>query len=307
MDWQEFQKAKSRLCPNELPPMLFQTGGFPGDNRTHAEGQKGTWWTNSQSVLFNGKLNDGRDFIWDGKQVRVMNSLQTGGHPALAGFDLVYCAGRIEEDFFFFHSGHYRPELDNALYFFCDFVENSCRDLAGTNRNNKVRELCDMPLRIYVGRGGRTRDTTFAEEANAGEVPSQISGRSSAGAIATGGAVPIAGSQPISIGGRLPFPIGRTGREPSPTKTNEQILGATPVAEFLANLPIPTWMPDSERSSCAVCNSRFSVILRKHHCRKCGEVVCDACSRRRVELKDPVMQPGKPAEGGPVRVCDNCR
>jgi hypothetical protein len=147
MDWQEFQKAKSRLCPNELPPMLFQTGGFPGDNRTHAEGQKGTWWTNSQSVLFNGKLNDGRDFIWDGKQVRVMNSLQTGGHPALAGFDLVYCAGRIEEDFFFFHSGHYRPELDNALYFFAISSRTPVaisRALIGTIRfANSATCLCE--------------------------------------------------------------------------------------------------------------------------------------------------------------------
>jgi hypothetical protein len=308
MDWQEFQEAKSRLCPSGLPPMLYQSGGFQGDNRTYAESQKGFWCENSQSALFNGQLG-GRDFIWNGNKVRVMGDFETGGHPALAGFDPVYCAGIIDDNFFFFHSGHYRPSLKNALYFFCDFTEKSCRDLAGADRDDQVRKLCDIPLRIYRGQGmGRTYDTTFELEANDGAGPPQISGRSSAGPIAIGGAVPIpiAGSQPISIGGARPIPIGGVGREPGPQRTNQQILGVTPVGEFFSNQLIRTWMPDSERSACAVCKNGFSVIVRKHHCRKCGEVVCDACSRHRVELRDPVAQPGKPAESGPFRVCNNC-
>jgi FYVE zinc finger len=311
VNWQEFQDAKRRLCPSHRPELLLQTGGFQGDNRTFAESQKGRLCDNTKSALFDGHLNSGsRDFVWTGDNVRVMDDFQTGGHPALAGFDSVYCAGILGEDFFFFHSGHYRPSLKNALYFFCDFVERSCRDLAGAERDDEVRDLCDMSLRVYAGREmERHYVTTFAEEAqDSGGAAYQMSGRSSTGPIAIGGPMPIsiARTQPIPIAGSRPIPTAGARREPRPLPTNEEILGATPVAQFLSNSPIPTWIPDSERPACAVCKNNFTTFRRKHHCRKCGDVVCDSCSKRRVELTDPVRQPDKPAEGGPLRICDNC-
>jgi zinc finger FYVE domain-containing protein 1 len=61
------------------------------------------------------------------------------------------------------------------------------------------------------------------------------------------------------------------------------------------------WVPDDEIIHCSVCLVEFtsSIDSYKHHCRSCGEGVCDKCSQQR----KPV-----PSKGWdyPVRVCDNC-
>ncbi|CAK4625263.1 unnamed protein product [Aphanomyces euteiches] len=38
------------------------------------------------------------------------------------------------------------------------------------------------------------------------------------------------------------------------------------------------WMPDSSRSTCHVCTQKFSLLLRKKHCRLCGGIVCKKCA-----------------------------
>lgn len=38
------------------------------------------------------------------------------------------------------------------------------------------------------------------------------------------------------------------------------------------------WMNDSEASRCLSCNTEFSFLLRKHHCRLCGRIFCNNCS-----------------------------
>jgi hypothetical protein len=45
------------------------------------------------------------------------------------------------------------------------------------------------------------------------------------------------------------------------------------------------WRPDREALTCAGCNIPFTWINRRHHCRRCGEIVCQACSGHRVDLK----------------------
>ncbi|KAJ3353878.1 hypothetical protein GGF32_002782 [Allomyces javanicus] len=40
----------------------------------------------------------------------------------------------------------------------------------------------------------------------------------------------------------------------------------------------PVWVPDNQASACAVCASNFTLLLRRHHCRVCGHVVCGDCS-----------------------------
>ncbi|XP_030767171.1 zinc finger FYVE domain-containing protein 1-like isoform X2 [Sitophilus oryzae] len=65
------------------------------------------------------------------------------------------------------------------------------------------------------------------------------------------------------------------------------------------------WRPNHEIKACFKCNVSFipsgsnKILLDKHHCRKCGEGFCDACSSRTC----PVPQKGWP---DPVRVCDFC-
>lgn len=52
----------------------------------------------------------------------------------------------------------------------------------------------------------------------------------------------------------------------------------------VVNLPklnqakIDDWVNDEDRFSCHICNKRFSMFRRKHHCRACGEIICGKCS-----------------------------
>ncbi|OQR81009.1 hypothetical protein ACHHYP_16857 [Achlya hypogyna] len=69
-------------------------------------------------------------------------------------------------------------------------------------------------------------------------------------------------------------------------------------AEML--LPVEKWVPLDDRHMCGVCERDFSVYLQKHHCRKCGEVVCNTCT----EYK-PVSFPDR-HEVNDVMVCKPC-
>jgi hypothetical protein len=38
------------------------------------------------------------------------------------------------------------------------------------------------------------------------------------------------------------------------------------------------WVSDDERDRCQSCAGAFGLFLRRHHCRRCGEIFCDPCS-----------------------------
>ncbi|KAK9071872.1 hypothetical protein SSX86_008302 [Deinandra increscens subsp. villosa] len=59
------------------------------------------------------------------------------------------------------------------------------------------------------------------------------------------------------------------------------------------------WVPDEAVTKCTGCGSDFSAFNRKHHCRNCGDVFCDKCSRGRTALTSEDNAPQ-------VRVCDRC-
>jgi zinc finger FYVE domain-containing protein 1 len=59
------------------------------------------------------------------------------------------------------------------------------------------------------------------------------------------------------------------------------------------------WTPDNECINCYVCDKPFGVLMGLHHCRDCGQGVCDKCSTTR----KPVPLRGWDT---PVRVCDKC-
>ncbi|KAF1846328.1 FYVE-domain-containing protein [Cucurbitaria berberidis CBS 394.84] len=51
-----------------------------------------------------------------------------------------------------------------------------------------------------------------------------------------------------------------------------------------SDLVLPSWQPDAEVSQCPVCGRYFTFLFRKHHCRKCGRVVCSSCSPHRITI-----------------------
>jgi hypothetical protein len=67
--------------------------------------------------------------------------------------------------------------------------------------------------------------------------------------------------------------------------------------------PISHWVPDEEGAGCSICHAEFSLTRRRHHCRKCGSLVCGSCSDHFISLDRTVSASQSSA---PVRVCDRC-
>eukprot|EP01052_Picozoa_sp_SAG31_P043855 SAG31_NODE_7448_length_1687_cov_1.128463_4_plen_196_part_01 len=47
------------------------------------------------------------------------------------------------------------------------------------------------------------------------------------------------------------------------------------------------WMPNEEAPNCLACDRKFSMTVRRHHCRRCGAVFCSSCTKARLKWKDP--------------------
>ncbi|XP_036618040.1 FYVE, RhoGEF and PH domain-containing protein 6 [Trichosurus vulpecula] len=60
----------------------------------------------------------------------------------------------------------------------------------------------------------------------------------------------------------------------------------------------PIWIPDTRATMCMVCTSEFTLTWRRHHCRACGKIVCQACSSNKYGLDYLKNQP--------ARVCEHC-
>jgi hypothetical protein len=58
------------------------------------------------------------------------------------------------------------------------------------------------------------------------------------------------------------------------------------------------WVPDSATSVCSDCSIAFSLLTRRHHCRKCGLIFCANCSSARAAVP--------PQHLNRVRVCKKC-
>lgn len=70
--------------------------------------------------------------------------------------------------------------------------------------------------------------------------------------------------------------------------------GKSPSSEHAA-----VWVPDSEATVCMRCQKiKFTPVSRRHHCRKCGFVVCGPCSEKKFLLPSQSSKP--------VRVCEFC-
>jgi hypothetical protein len=69
------------------------------------------------------------------------------------------------------------------------------------------------------------------------------------------------------------------------------------------------WKDDNEVNACEneKCKRQFTFVRRKHHCRRCGGIFCDACTTKRKVLKNPLLENGGRGTGSALsRVCDAC-
>ncbi|XP_013097242.2 zinc finger FYVE domain-containing protein 26 homolog [Stomoxys calcitrans] len=60
------------------------------------------------------------------------------------------------------------------------------------------------------------------------------------------------------------------------------------------------WVRDEEATHCMCCRrTAFSMLMRRHHCRRCGRVVCFSCSTYRMRIPELY-------EDVEVRICNDC-
>lgn len=91
--------------------------------------------------------------------------------------------------------------------------------------------------------------------------------------------------------------LEQTWKEMSQTLTEANF---SSIQEILEAFP-PKWLADSAASACMLCNVRFHPIMcSRHHCRFCGGLYCNECSKGRRLL------PPKFRKENPERVCDVC-
>ncbi|XP_058791399.1 RUN and FYVE domain-containing protein 2 isoform X2 [Phymastichus coffea] len=72
---------------------------------------------------------------------------------------------------------------------------------------------------------------------------------------------------------------------------------SSPCSPGTPETPSTVWADDRMVSQCKACSREFNIARRKHHCRNCGNIFCNACSDNSIAL---------PNSSKPVRVCDEC-
>jgi len=61
----------------------------------------------------------------------------------------------------------------------------------------------------------------------------------------------------------------------------------------------PIWDSDESTETCAACGDKFTLINRRHHCRRCGKIFCTKCSNKKIILLEYGYNEAE-------RVCDKC-
>ncbi|XP_017658431.1 zinc finger FYVE domain-containing protein 26 isoform X2 [Nannospalax galili] len=88
----------------------------------------------------------------------------------------------------------------------------------------------------------------------------------------------------------------------SPSPKERSFPQTQPLLEFVPPEAPPArdqWVPDETESICMVCcREHFTMFNRRHHCRRCGRLVCGSCSTKKMVVEG--------CRENPTRVCDQC-
>uniref|UniRef100_A0A2K6D826 Zinc finger FYVE domain-containing protein 26 n=1 Tax=Macaca nemestrina TaxID=9545 RepID=A0A2K6D826_MACNE len=88
----------------------------------------------------------------------------------------------------------------------------------------------------------------------------------------------------------------------SPSLRERSFPPTQPPQEFVPPATPPArhqWVPDETESICMVCcREHFTMFNRRHHCRRCGRLVCSSCSTKKMVVEG--------CRENPARVCDQC-
>ncbi|KAF1990433.1 hypothetical protein K402DRAFT_401267 [Aulographum hederae CBS 113979] len=133
-----------------------------------------------------------------------------------------------------------------------------------TGSDDRDREASNSRRTIYMP------NPSFMRAPDAGSSSRLGQGNSSDGAIDLT-------SSPSSSSRDARSPASRTIVQPNSSMRRAP-------ARQESDIVLPKWQPDADVTSCPVCGTAFSFWFRKHHCRKCGRVVCASCSPHRITI-----------------------
>jgi FYVE zinc finger len=152
-----------------------------------------------------------------------------------------------------------------------EVVENEDRDIVQRNADRKRR------LTNSAHNSGRVRTVSGGfHSRNTSSLASQP-GRSSSSGLPQ--------SQQYSPHGGEPTATRLTGfrtRETAPMRRHSSNMRRR--TSSTREIVLPKWQPDSQVAECPICGRQFTFWFRKHHCRKCGRVVCASCSPHRITI-----------------------
>lgn len=100
-------------------------------------------------------------------------------------------------------------------------------------------------------------------------------------------------------------PLFGLSSSPPTQRNTERPLPRRPSLDILQNrrsreITLPGWEPDAGVTKCPICGTTFSFWYRKHHCRKCGRVVCANCSPHRITIpRQFIVHPPEDATPSP--------
>ncbi|CCD24083.1 phosphatidylinositol-3-phosphate-binding ubiquitin-protein ligase NDAI_0C04230 [Naumovozyma dairenensis CBS 421] len=69
---------------------------------------------------------------------------------------------------------------------------------------------------------------------------------------------------------------------------------------------VAIWQPDEKFNRCFNCSRKFTFLLRRHHCRCCGNIYCESCCSNFVDFDKSKVKLLRRFEEPPYRICDLC-
>ncbi|KAF1816180.1 FYVE-domain-containing protein [Eremomyces bilateralis CBS 781.70] len=177
------------------------------------------------------------------------------------------------------------------------------RDPSGhfpSHSSSSFRSLQTMPTaverkrRLTAEEGGQERRSVLGRPFSpAGEPPSRPNHSILSSSLTPGGAQRHVSSRsvPALIDLTSSSPLGPADPSPNTRSDSREAGGGSSDSDIV----LPSWQDDAEAPECQVCETPFSFWYRKHHCRKCGRVVCSNCSPHRITLpRQYIVQPPTP-------------
>jgi hypothetical protein len=83
--------------------------------------------------------------------------------------------------------------------------------------------------------------------------------------------------------------------------------GLSIVDDKLALMIYTSWVNDDERVLCNLCSTVFTLFNRRHHCRACGEIYCNACSSESGLVAQSTDGVGSGLVVVSSRICKKCK